>query len=132
MPKDARPTSPPPEARASAPRPTHCARRSCRSTPGCERDPASRLERDAISALLQQPAVLGRELAVRGATAYIANPSLAVVRDGQAVDHGGPKQAALLAGLALHLGHVVPADALVDLVWGDRPPPSASGRSNFL
>lgn len=47
-----------------------------------ERDPASRLERDAISALLQQPAVLGRELAVRGATAYIANPSLAVVRDG--------------------------------------------------
>ncbi|MGY3129164.1 DNA primase [Agrococcus sp. UYP33] len=47
-----------------------------------ERDPASRLERDAISALLQQPAVLGRDLAVRGATAYIANPSLAVVRDG--------------------------------------------------
>ena len=47
-----------------------------------ERDPASRLERDAISALLQQPAVLGIDLAARGASAYVANPSLAVVRDG--------------------------------------------------
>jgi DNA primase len=47
-----------------------------------ERDPASRLERDAVAALLQQPAVLGKDLAARGASAYIANPSLAVVRDG--------------------------------------------------
>ncbi|WAC65727.1 DNA primase [Agrococcus sp. SL85] len=47
-----------------------------------ERDPASRLERDAIAAILQQPAVVGRELAVRGAVAYVANPSLAIVRDG--------------------------------------------------
>ncbi|WP_404311069.1 DNA primase [Agrococcus terreus] len=47
-----------------------------------ERDPASRLERDAIAAFLQQPAVLGRDLAFRGATAYVANPSLAIVRDG--------------------------------------------------
>ncbi|ERG63337.1 hypothetical protein L332_02575 [Agrococcus pavilionensis RW1] len=47
-----------------------------------ERDPASRLERDAIAALLQQPAVVGRDLAARGASAYVANPSLAVVRDG--------------------------------------------------
>ena len=47
-----------------------------------ERDPASRLERDAIAALLQQPAVLGKDLAARGASAYVANPSLAVVRDG--------------------------------------------------
>ncbi len=47
-----------------------------------ERDPASRLERDAIAALLQQPAVIGKDLAARGASAYVANPSLAVVRDG--------------------------------------------------
>ena len=47
-----------------------------------ERDPASRLERDAIAALLQQPAVLGKDLAARGASAYVANPSLSVVRDG--------------------------------------------------
>ncbi|SFS16733.1 DNA primase [Agrococcus baldri] len=47
-----------------------------------EHDPASRLERDAIAALLQQPDVLGKDLAARGASAYIANPSLAVVRDG--------------------------------------------------
>ncbi|RWR25545.1 DNA primase [Agrococcus lahaulensis] len=47
-----------------------------------ERDPASRLERDAVAAMLQQPAVLGRDLAARGASAYVANPSLAVVRDG--------------------------------------------------
>ncbi|WP_347757171.1 DNA primase [Agrococcus sp. ProA11] len=47
-----------------------------------ERDPASRMERDAIAALLQQPAVLGKDLAARGASAYVSNPSLAVVRDG--------------------------------------------------
>lgn len=47
-----------------------------------ERDPASRLERDALTALLQQPTLVGRELALRGATAYVANPSLAIVRDG--------------------------------------------------
>lgn len=47
-----------------------------------ERDPASRMERDAIAALLQHPAVLGKDLAARGASAYVSNPSLAVVRDG--------------------------------------------------
>lgn len=47
-----------------------------------ERDPASRLERDAIAALLQQPNAIGKDLAARGASAYVANPSLAVVRDG--------------------------------------------------
>lgn len=34
---------------------------------------------------------------------------------------------ALLAALALHLGHVVRTDALVDLLWGDRPPASVTG-----
>ncbi|WP_072313686.1 DNA primase [Agrococcus sp. Marseille-P2731] len=46
------------------------------------RDPASRMERDAIAAMLQQPQVLGKDLAARGASAYVSNPSLAVVRDG--------------------------------------------------
>jgi predicted ATPase/DNA-binding SARP family transcriptional activator len=40
---------------------------------------------------------------------------------------GGPKQRALLAELLLHRGEVVSRDHLVDAVWGDRPPASASG-----
>jgi DNA-binding winged helix-turn-helix (wHTH) protein len=52
---------------------------------------------------------------------------LAVVRDGRVVDHGGPKQAALLEALALHVGQVVSTGTLVDLVWGERPPPSVTG-----
>ncbi|MEU5000528.1 BTAD domain-containing putative transcriptional regulator [Streptomyces sp. NPDC021622] len=38
---------------------------------------------------------------------------------------GGPKPRALLAALLLRAGHVVPADALVDVVWGDEPPETA-------
>jgi DNA primase len=45
-------------------------------------DPATRLERDAIMAILQQPAAVGRELVERANGVAFANPSLAVVRDG--------------------------------------------------
>ncbi|WP_319054298.1 AfsR/SARP family transcriptional regulator [Streptomyces europaeiscabiei] len=38
---------------------------------------------------------------------------------------GGPKPRALLAVLLLRAGHVVPADALVDVIWGDEPPDTA-------
>ena len=42
--------------------------------------------------------------------------------EGRAVDLGSRKQRALLAALALHLGRPVPADRIVDLLWGDTPP----------
>jgi DNA-binding SARP family transcriptional activator len=46
-----------------------------------------------------------------------------VVRDGhEAIDLGGPKQRAVLAVLLLEAGRPVPADRLIDLVWGDDPP----------
>ncbi|MFF6782533.1 BTAD domain-containing putative transcriptional regulator [Streptomyces sp. NPDC012510] len=38
---------------------------------------------------------------------------------------GGPKPRALLAVLLLRSGQVVPADALVDVIWGDEPPDTA-------
>lgn len=75
--------------RQAGPRPTPTADGAAPQHPPADvaltqlgRDPASRLERDAIAALLQQPAVLSKDLAARGASAYVANPSLAVVRDG--------------------------------------------------
>jgi DNA-binding SARP family transcriptional activator/WD40 repeat protein len=39
---------------------------------------------------------------------------------------GGPKQRALLAFLLLHAGEVVTTERLVDAIWGDEPPPTAS------
>jgi DNA-binding SARP family transcriptional activator len=47
-------------------------------------------------------------------------------RSGQPVDVGGTKQAKVLAVLLLEANRVVPADRLVELVWGDEPPPSAA------
>jgi DNA primase len=44
-------------------------------------DPATRLERDAVMAILQQPTEVGRPLVERAAQAGFANASLAVVRD---------------------------------------------------
>ncbi|MEO6943523.1 MAG: DNA primase [Lacisediminihabitans sp.] len=45
-------------------------------------DPATRLERDALMAILQQPAAVGRELVERANIVTYSNASLAVVRDG--------------------------------------------------
>ena len=39
---------------------------------------------------------------------------------------GGPKQRALLAYLLLHAGEVVTTERLVDAIWGDDPPPTAT------
>ena len=47
--------------------------------------------------------------------------------DGVEVDLGGPKQRAVVALLLLARGAVVPADRLIDSLWGDDPPPSAAG-----
>jgi predicted ATPase/DNA-binding SARP family transcriptional activator len=38
---------------------------------------------------------------------------------------GSPKQRRLLAALAVHVGEVVSNDRLIDILWGDAPPPSA-------
>src|SRR6516164_9712469 len=39
---------------------------------------------------------------------------------------GGPKQRALLAFLLLHANEAVSRDRLIDALWGESPPPSAS------
>lgn len=46
-------------------------------------------------------------------------------REGEAVSLGGPRQRAVLARLALVLGHVVTVDRLVDDVWAGDPPATA-------
>ena len=45
-------------------------------------DPSTRLERDALMAILQQPILIGRGLVERASQVAFANPSLSVVRDG--------------------------------------------------
>ncbi|WP_007516427.1 BTAD domain-containing putative transcriptional regulator [Pseudofrankia saprophytica] len=52
---------------------------------------------------------------------------LTVTRDGGVLDLGGRRQRAVLGLLVLARGDAVPADRLVDLLWGDQPPPGASG-----
>jgi DNA primase len=47
-------------------------------------DPVTRLERDALMAVLQYPDAVGRELALRLSSAAFTNSTLAVVRDGVA------------------------------------------------
>ncbi|MET0932412.1 MAG: DNA primase [Mycetocola sp.] len=51
---------------------------SLRDLPG---DPATRLERDALMAILQHPELAGRELVQRAVLTGFVNPTLAVVRD---------------------------------------------------
>lgn len=46
--------------------------------------------------------------------------------DGCDLDLGGPRQRALLALLALSAGSAVPPAQLIDALWGDAPPASAS------
>src|SRR5919109_5157629 len=41
------------------------------------------------------------------------------------IEVAGAKRRALLAILILHRNEVIPRDRLVDLLWGERPPPSA-------
>jgi len=55
----------------------------------------------------------------------ILGPLLARV-NGREVALGGPRQRAVLAVLLLHRNTVVSADRLVDLVWGEDPPPTAA------
>jgi DNA-binding SARP family transcriptional activator len=51
---------------------------------------------------------------------------LEVRRDGEPVILGGAKQRALLAILLLRANQVVPAETLIDELWGERPPATAA------
>ena len=42
---------------------------------------------------------------------------------GRPVDLGVRKQRCLLSALALHLGRPVGVDTIVELLWGEHPPP---------
>ena len=48
-----------------------------------------------------------------------------IVRAGRPISAGSPRQRALLALLALSVGVAVPPSRLVDLLWGESPPPAA-------
>ena len=50
--------------------------------------------------------------------------------DGRACDLGGRKQRAVLAALLLEHDRAVPADRLIDQVWGDGAPPRVAAGLN--
>jgi DNA-binding SARP family transcriptional activator len=52
---------------------------------------------------------------------------LTASRDGVALDLGGRRQRAVLALLLLAQGEVVPAERLVESLWGERAPANAMG-----
>lgn len=52
--------------------------------------------------------------------------SLEAVENGFVLQLGGRQQRALLAMLLLRPNEVVSADQLIDALWGERPPPTAS------
>jgi DNA-binding SARP family transcriptional activator len=52
--------------------------------------------------------------------------SLEALDDGRRLPLGGRQQRALLAMLLLRPNEVVPAERLIDAIWGERPPPTAS------
>lgn len=52
---------------------------------------------------------------------------IAAARDEGAIPLGGPKQRLVLAHLIVRANELVPADALIDLVWGENPPDAARG-----
>ncbi|AMB58639.1 DNA primase [Microterricola viridarii] len=69
-------------------------------------DPATRLERDALMAMLQHPALAGRPLLGRATQCSVTNPSLAIVCDAMAAalvrfDEGQPLETASWAGAVL-------------------------------
>ena len=62
----------------------------------------------------------------RVATALCVLGRLEVVRHGERVRLGSGQQRRLLAVLVVHANEVVSRDRLVDVLWGDGPPPSAT------
>ena len=62
----------------------------------------------------------------RVTTALCVLGSLEVIRNGEQVRLGSPQQRRLLAVLVVHANEVVSSDRLVDVLWGDDPPASAT------
>jgi hypothetical protein len=62
----------------------------------------------------------------RVATTLCVLGPVEVVRDGEQVRLGSPLQRRLLAALVVHVNEVVSRDRLIDALWGDGPPPSAT------
>jgi DNA-binding SARP family transcriptional activator/ABC-type glycerol-3-phosphate transport system substrate-binding protein len=50
---------------------------------------------------------------------------LGVFESGRQLPLGGRRQRSVLAGLVVHVGETVSTETLIDLVWGETPPPSA-------
>jgi DNA-binding SARP family transcriptional activator/ABC-type glycerol-3-phosphate transport system substrate-binding protein len=50
---------------------------------------------------------------------------LGVFESGRQLPLGGRRQRSVLAGLVVHVGETVSTETLIDLVWGESPPPSA-------
>jgi DNA-binding SARP family transcriptional activator len=64
---------------------------------------------------------------MRGALIVQLLGPLEVRRDGELIDLGGPQPRLVLARLLVADGRVVPTGALLDALWGERVPESASG-----
>jgi len=62
-----------------------------------------------------------------GALAIGVLGEVSASRDGKPIDLGGLKQRAVLALLVLAGGDVVPADRLVDSLWGEAQPRNGTG-----
>jgi len=62
---------------------------------------------------------------LRGVEVAVLGP-VEVRLDGRVLELGTPKQRALVAALALSQGRPVSVDAIVDLLWGDHPPPGVT------
>ena len=60
-----------------------------------------------------------------GAAVRLLGP-VGAVRDGQLVEIGAAKQRMIMAMLALRPGQVVSTDTLIDALWGERPPATAT------
>ena len=56
---------------------------------------------------------------------------LEIVADGRPIALAGQHQRALLAALLLRANDVVPADVLVDALWGDEPPREAANALQY-
>jgi DNA-binding SARP family transcriptional activator len=52
---------------------------------------------------------------------------LEVSADAGPMTIGGPKQRLVLAHLLLQMNRIVPAEQLIDAVWGEEPPDAARG-----
>ena len=67
-----------------------------------------------------------RQRSAKGAVEFRVLGPLEALVDGVPVVLGGPKQRAVLGVLLAHGGSPVPVERMIDELWGDRPPPTAT------